>query len=111
MGIFLCAFVPLGAHLFFDERIYRRVPRRYHSFLPARIWIFWALFLVRGDLLLGDVADRGKAGMSMPISHGCSTGATMVRCRARPTRISREIDESMRLAPLPWELTGSGRRI
>jgi hypothetical protein len=22
--------------------------RRYHSFLPARIWIFWILFLVRG---------------------------------------------------------------
>jgi hypothetical protein len=75
--------------------------------LPLRIWIFWALFLVRGTfystmLPLWEGWDE-YAHMAW-ITHWSDHG-TLPRTT---DTISREIDESMRLAPLPRELRWIG---
>jgi hypothetical protein len=83
------------------------VPRRYHSFLPARIWIFWALFLVRGTFysaMLPMWEGWDEYAHFAWIQHWSDQG-TLPRAT---DSVSREIDESMRLAPLPWELNWIG---
>lgn len=75
--------------------------------MPARIWIFWALFLVRGTFY----------SATLPLWEGWDEYAHFAWLQhwndygtlPRATdRISREIDESMRLAPLPRELRWIG---
>jgi hypothetical protein len=75
--------------------------------VPARIWIFWALFLVRGAFY----------SSMLPLWEGWDEYAHFAWIQhwadhhtlPRATdRISREIDQSMRLAPLPWELRWIG---
>ena len=81
--------------------------RRYHSFLPARIWIFWALFLIRGafySTMLPMWEGWDEYAHFAWIQHWSDRG-TLPRTT---DSVSREIDESMRLAPLPWELRWIG---
>jgi hypothetical protein len=75
--------------------------------VPARVWILWALFLVRGTfyctmLPLWEGWDEYAhfAFLQHWIDH-----ATLPRPE---DHISREIDESMRLAPLPYQLDWIG---
>jgi hypothetical protein len=86
-----------------SARVYRKCHVAYHNFLPARIWIFWALFLVRGTFysaMLPMWEGWDEYAHFAWIQHWNDQG-TLPRTT---DSISREIDESMRLAPLPWEL-------
>ncbi len=84
-----------------------RRSRRYHSFLPARIWIFWALFLVRGafySAMLPLWEGWDEYAHFAWIQHWNEHGTLPVA----QDRISREIDDSMRLTPLARELRWIG---
>ena len=81
--------------------------RRYHSFVPPRVWILWALFLVRGTFysaMLPAWEGWDEYAHFAFVQHWSDQG-TLPRST---DRISREIDESMRLAPLPRELRWIG---
>ncbi|HVW10855.1 MAG TPA: phospholipid carrier-dependent glycosyltransferase [Bryobacteraceae bacterium] len=75
--------------------------------MPARIWVFWALFLVRGAFyssMLPLWEGWDEYAHFAYIQHWNEKG-TLPRAG---DRISREIDESMRAAPLPHELSWIG---
>jgi len=77
------------------------------AFVPARVWIFWVLFLVRGAFysnMLPVWEGWDEYAHMAFIQHWIDYG-TLPRLN---DRISREIDESMRLAPLPLELNWIG---
>ena len=75
--------------------------------MPARVWILWLLFLVRGAFycsLLPLWEGWDEYAHVAFIQHWITAGTL-----PRPTDgISRELDESMRLGPLPAELRWIG---
>lgn len=75
--------------------------------MPARIWIFWALFLVRGTFysVMQPMWEGWDEYAHFAWIQHWSDQGTLPRTT---DSISREIDESMRLAPLPWELNWIG---
>ena len=75
--------------------------------MPARVWILWFLFLVRGAFycsLLPLWEGWDEYAHVAWLQHWIQTG-TLPR---GTDGISREIDESLRLAPLPAELRWMG---
>ncbi len=81
--------------------------RRYHNFVPGRVWIFWILFLIRGSFysaMLPLWEGWDEYAHFAWLQHWNDRGTLPVAA----DRVSREIDESMRLAPLPRELRWMG---
>ena len=75
--------------------------------MPSRIWILWALFLVRGvfySAMLPLWEGWDEYAHFAFLQHWSDDG-TLPRAS---DPISREIDESLRLAPLPFELQWIG---
>ena len=75
--------------------------------MPARIWIFWALFLVRGafySAMLPLWEGWDEYAHFAWLQHWNDYGTLPLMT----DRVSREIDESMRLTPLPRELRWIG---
>jgi hypothetical protein len=75
--------------------------------VPARIWILWALFLIRGSFycdMLPLWEGWDEYAHFAWLQHWNKHGTLPVAA----DHISREIDESMRLAPLPLELRWIG---
>jgi hypothetical protein len=75
--------------------------------MPARVWILWLLFLVRGAFycqLLPLWEGWDEYAHAAWIQHWIATG-TIPRLS---DNVSREIDESLRVAPLPAELRWIG---
>ena len=76
--------------------------------MPARVWILWLLFLVRGAFycqLLPLWEGWDEYAHAARIQHWLATG-TLPKLS---DGVSKEIDESLRLAPLPAELRWMGR--
>jgi hypothetical protein len=75
--------------------------------MPARVWLLWLLFLVRGAFycqLLPLWEGWDEYAHLAWIQHWTQTGA-LPRLK---DGVSKEIDESLRLAPLPAELRWMG---
>ena len=76
--------------------------------MPPRIWILWALFLIRGGFycaMLPLWEGWDEYAHFAYLQHIVNNKGALPRF---DTPVSREIDESMRLAPLAYELRELG---
>jgi hypothetical protein len=75
--------------------------------MPWRVWLLWLVFLARGSfycVLLPLWEGWDEYAHFAYVQHASETWALP----GFDTKVSREIDESMRLAPLPYELRWIG---
>ncbi len=114
MRVFACAFVPLGAHAVFYCRIYSRIyPRRHAAIIAScrRASGFCGCCSSFAGLSTRRCCRSGKAGTSMLISPGCSTGTITARFRVRPIAYRGRLTNPCGSRLCHGSFTGLDRRI